>query len=74
MVQYYHSRGDTFEKVNRKYLAEAAAVVSILIHRLANDETFSFPLKDTQQTIEMLKRFKLDERLKRQKEWIFGNE
>lgn len=73
MGRYYHSLGDTFDKVNIKYLSEAAAVVSILVYRLANDKKFNYSKKNPEQLKEMLKKFKLDDRLKRQKEWPFGS-
>jgi Iap family predicted aminopeptidase len=73
MVRYYHSAGDTFDKVNRKYLSDAAAVVSVLIQKLANERKFKFPHKSKDQVIEMLKNFKLDELLKHEKEWPFGS-
>jgi Zn-dependent M28 family amino/carboxypeptidase len=72
MGKYYHSAGDTFDKVNKKYLSEAAAVVAVLLTDLANEQSFSFPHKTAAQTAEMLKKFHLDEKLKRQKEWIFS--
>jgi Iap family predicted aminopeptidase len=73
MARYYHSAGDTFDKVNRKYLSEAAAVVSVVIQKLANDKAFKFPHKSEDQIIEMLKKFNLEEILKHEKEWPFGS-
>ncbi len=71
MGRYYHSMGDSFDKVNRKYLSEAAAVVSVLVFKLANNRNFSLSRYNDEKTAEMLKKFKLDERLKREGEWPF---
>ena len=71
MGRYYHSLGDSFDKVNRKYLSEAAGVVSVLIFKLANDRKFALPRFSPRQTAAMLQKYKLDERLKRQGEWPF---
>lgn len=74
MGRYYHSAGDSFDKVNKKYLSEAAAVVSIMVRELANRRDFHFPSKNENQVVEILKKFHLDDRLKRQGEWIFQSE
>ncbi len=71
MVRYYHDYGDTFDKVNKQYLSEAAAVVTALIYRLANNQELKLRHYSENETISMLKNFKLDDRLKRQKEWPF---
>ena len=70
-VKYYHDQGDTFDKVSRKYLSEAAAVVSVMTYELAMRPELPFRLRSEQETIGLFQRFKLDERLKRQKEWPF---
>lgn len=36
-VKYYHTRGDLFENVEPRGLSGAAAVLAVLVHRLAND-------------------------------------
>jgi len=72
-VKYYHSAGDSFDKVNKKYLSDAAAVVSVLVYELANNRELQFHRKSEDEVVEMLKTFHLDDRLKRQKEWPFGN-
>ncbi len=71
MVKHYHDLGDTFDKVNKKYLSESAAVISILTKELSNNRDLKFTRRTEQETIEFLKKHKLDERLKKQKEWIF---
>ncbi len=70
-VRYYHDIGDTFDKVNKKYLSEAAAVVSLLIYELANRENLPYLHKNDKEVIEILRKFKLEERLKKQNEWTF---
>jgi len=70
-VRYYHDLGDTFDKVNRKYLSEAAAVATILVKELANSTELKFQRRTRKETVELLKKHNVDERLKRQKEWPF---
>lgn len=72
MLASYHNTRDSFDKVNKKYLSEAAAVVSVLIYKLANQPDFQFPRKTDNEIVDMLKSFGLDERLKKQKEWPFN--
>jgi Zn-dependent M28 family amino/carboxypeptidase len=71
MVKTYHDFGDTFDLVNRKYLSEAAGVVAVLAHVLANDSSLPYVRRSKTETAEWLTSYKLDERLKRQGEWIF---
>ena len=73
MTRYYHDFGDTFDKVDKKSLSETAAVVSILATEMANTTDVNWKRRSEQETIEFLKKHKLDERLKKQKEWIFGD-
>ena len=70
-VRYYHDLGDSFDKVNRKYLSEAAAVAAILVKELANSTELTFARRTQKETIDLLRKHKVDERLKRQKEWPF---
>jgi Iap family predicted aminopeptidase len=70
--KFYHELGDTFDKVNKKYLSDAAAVVSVLASELANAPALPFRRLDAAATAAMLRKFKLDERLKRTGEWPFG--
>lgn len=71
-VKYYHDMGDTFDKVSKKYLSEAAAVVSILTRELANSPALPLRRNNAEETQALFKKFKLDERLKRLKEWPFA--
>lgn len=72
MVQHYHDFGDTFDKVSKKYLSEAVAVVSILLRELANNSDLLLHRASQEEVIKRMERFNLDKRLQRQKEWPFG--
>lgn len=74
MYKYYHDAGDTFDKVNKKYLSETAAVVAILAIELANDTTLNIKHRSEKEMIELFKKYGLDKRLKRQNEWIYQSE
>jgi Zn-dependent M28 family amino/carboxypeptidase len=74
MYKYYHEAGDTFDKVNKKYLSETAAVVSILATELADNKTLIINHRTDKEMIELFKKHGLDKRLKRQNEWIFKEE
>jgi Iap family predicted aminopeptidase len=69
MVSHYHDLGDSFDKVSRKYLAEAAAVVSVLVRELANDRSIAWKRRSDSENIEFFKKHKLEDRLRKQKEW-----
>jgi Iap family predicted aminopeptidase len=73
MLDSYHNPQDSFDKVNKKYLSESAAVVSILVYELANRPELQFHKRDTAEMVALFKSFGLDERLKKQKEWPYGN-
>ncbi len=73
-AKYYHDFGDTFEKVNRKHLSEAAALMSILTIEMAARPTLPLRRRSEAQTIDMLRAAKLDVRLKKQGEWPFDAE
>jgi Iap family predicted aminopeptidase len=73
-TSYYHDLGDSFDKINAKYIADAAAVVAILTRELANSTTLSFKRKSEKETIETLKKHGVDQILKRQKEWPFKSQ
>ncbi len=70
MYHHYHDFGDTFEKVNKKYISNSAGIVSILVFELANS-SFNFIRINREEVIELLKKNGLDKRLKKQKEWKF---
>ncbi|MCZ7554980.1 MAG: M28 family peptidase [Bacteroidia bacterium] len=71
MVETYHDFGDTFDLVNRRYLSEAAAVVAILTHELANTPDALMLRRSPAETRDWLVKYGLDKRLKKQGEWTF---
>jgi Zn-dependent M28 family amino/carboxypeptidase len=71
MVETYHDFGDTFDLVNKRYLSEAAAVVAILVHELANNTGIPALRRTDEETRAWLIEHGLDERLKKQEEWPF---
>ncbi len=71
MYKFYHERGDTFDKVNEKYLSDASAVVSVLVSELSNASNLSFKKKNAHEMVELFKHYGLDKRLKNQGEWIY---
>jgi Iap family predicted aminopeptidase len=71
-VAPYHDFEDTFDKVNRTQLAEAAAVVAVLAHELANADLPGLRARSDAETVALLKKHGIDARLKKQKEWPFG--
>ncbi len=71
-VKYYHDFADTFDKVNKKYLAEAAGVVAVLVREMANAARLSFRRLSKEETVSLLKKYGLDQRLQRQKQWPFA--
>ena len=72
MVATYHDFGDTFDLVNRRYLSEAAGVVSILAYELATRLDIPLKRRSISETKDWLVKYKLDERLKKQGEWSFN--
>lgn len=71
-AKYYHDFGDTFEKVNRKHLSEAAALMTVLAVEMAARPDLPLRRRSEAETVEMLRAAKLDVRLKKQGEWPFG--
>ena len=70
-VETYHDFGDTYDLVNKRYLSEAAGVVSILTHELANRADIPFVHRTPEETMEYLRAGGLEERLRRLGEWDF---
>ncbi|MGA2297501.1 MAG: M28 family peptidase [FCB group bacterium] len=73
MYWYYHDAGDTFDKVSIRYLSDASAIIGILIKELANNRNLPYKKYSKEETKALLLKYNLDKRLKRQKEWIFGD-
>ncbi len=71
MYHYYHDFGDTFDKVDTRILADASAIVTVMTLKLANYKDFNFKKYSETETIELFKKYNLDKRLKRQKDWDF---
>ncbi len=71
-VRFYHDFGDTFDKVNRQSLSDAAAVTSVLIATLANEADLNFRHKTPDEIVAFYRAHKVDETLRREKEWPFG--
>jgi Zn-dependent M28 family amino/carboxypeptidase len=72
MYHYYHDFGDTFEKVSKRYISDAAAIISIFTYELANAKDFDYHRRSQEEVKELLIEYKLDERLKTQGQWKFG--
>jgi Zn-dependent M28 family amino/carboxypeptidase len=70
-VATYHDFGDTFDLVNKRYLSETAGVVAILCYELANRVSIPYLRRTAAETMEYLRKGNLEERLKRQGEWLF---
>ncbi len=70
MYHHYHDFGDSFEKVNKKYISNASAVLSFLIYDLAKSE-FEFRRLPKDEIVRILKNGGLEKRLRKQKEWKF---
>lgn len=70
---YYHDYGDSFDKVNIRYLADASAFMSIVCTELANAENLKFERYNDTQIKELFKKYNLDSKLKHQGEWPFGD-
>jgi len=71
MYKYYHEAADTWDKVSKKYLSEAVAVSSIVIYELANNKELEHRNLNEAEVIDLLKKNKLDEQLKKSGEWKF---
>jgi hypothetical protein len=70
MYHHYHDFGDTFDKVNKKYISNASAVLSYLIYTLAKSK-IEFPHLTKEEIAKILKEKGLETRLRKQKEWKF---
>ncbi len=70
MYRYYHDFGDTFDKVNKRYISDASAVVSILAFEFSKG--WRTITKSTREEVKkILIDNHLDTRLRKQKEWRF---
>jgi hypothetical protein len=71
MYKFYHEAADTWDKVSKRYLSQTIAVASIMLYELANNTELKHRTHTEAEMIEMLKKFKLDETLKKSGEWIY---
>lgn len=71
MYHYYHDFGDTFDKADPRILADASAIITVMALKLANYSDFYFKKQSKEEIIEFFKKYNLDKRLKRQKDWDF---
>ncbi|MCX6155619.1 MAG: M28 family peptidase [Candidatus Kapabacteria bacterium] len=73
MTWHYHDFGDTFDKVNIRYLSDAAAIVSVLVYELANNENLNLHLKNREEVKKKMIEAGLEKRLRKQGQWEFGD-
>ncbi len=70
-VRFYHDFGDTFDKVNKQHLSDAVAVTAVLVATLANAADLQYRHRTPDEVVSFYHKHKVDETLKRQKEWPF---
>jgi len=58
-TQYYHDFTDTFEKVNKKYISDASAIIGSLIYKLSNQKDLPKYKLSKENTNKMLEKFNL---------------
>ncbi|MBE2279552.1 MAG: M28 family peptidase [Ignavibacteriaceae bacterium] len=68
MSREYHDLGDSFDKVSKNYLSAAAAFVAVSALKLANAEDLPLIRKDENEVMELLRKYNLENRLRRQGE------
>jgi Iap family predicted aminopeptidase len=71
MYKYYHEMGDSFDKVNKKFICEAVAVITILVKEMANNKEIEYKIKSEKEMSEILINAHIDKTLKRQNEWYY---
>jgi Zn-dependent M28 family amino/carboxypeptidase len=71
MYKYYHDMGDSFDKVSKRYLSDAAAIIGITVMELANNSTLLLRRRSKDETLDLLRRHNSESRLKRQGELVF---
>ncbi|MDH7515877.1 MAG: M28 family peptidase, partial [Bacteroidota bacterium] len=71
MGRTYHDFPDTFDKVSKRYLSDAAAVVGVLAAELSRSENLGLRRRTREQTVSFLRKFRLEDILRREGEWIF---
>ena len=68
---HYHELGDTFDKVDKKFLSEGAAVAAILMYELANDRSIQTHRRNEEEITTHCARYGVIDILKREKEWLY---
>jgi len=68
---YYHEMGDTFDKVDKKYFSEGAAVVSVLLYELANDRSIKTWRRNEKEITDHCTKYGVIEKLIREDEWPY---
>lgn len=70
MSRHYHDFGDTFDKVNKRYISDASAIVSVLAYEFSKSNRTITKLS-REEIKKLLLNSHLDTRLRKQKEWKF---
>ncbi len=70
-ANYYHSFGDTFDKVRADYLAQSAGIIAIVATELANSRQLHFKRYTPSQVKKLLQRYGLDKVLIKENEWPY---
>ena len=70
--KFYHDFGDTFDKVDETTLSKSIAIISLLAYELANDKDLKRPRLSEEEMIVLLRKAKLEERMKESGSWPFG--
>lgn len=71
MYRHYHDYGDSFDKVDKRYISDASSIVSILAFELSNYPS-EFVKLTRDEVKNLLYKYNLEGRLKKQKEWHFN--
>lgn len=72
--RYYHDFGDTFDKVKRPMLTQAAAVVALTAYDLAQDTTSALRRYSPAETAALFQEAGLEQQLRAMGQWPFGTE
>jgi Zn-dependent M28 family amino/carboxypeptidase len=71
MYKYYHEAGDTWDKFNKNYMLQTVGVSSVLLYELANNTTLKHRNHTEAEMIEMLRKNKMEDQLRKSGEWIY---
>ena len=69
--KFYHDFADTFDKVDKTHLSKSIAIISLLMYELANSPELSRPRLTQEEVITLLRKAKLEERMKQSNTWPF---